>query len=303
MAKLPEFIPPMLATAGTPFDSAEFLFEIKWDGTRAAAYVEDGRVRLVNRRRADITHRYPDLSALGRLPAGTVLDGEIVVLRDGLPDFEALLSREQAQSGLKIRSGVNALPATYVAFDQMYRGFGSVCGESLETRRDMLRQTMQPVRSERIVMSEGIVEEGFAYFERVVERKLEGVVAKRLSSPYRPGKRSDDWQKIKSQLTLVAAVIGYIPSPDRPGDFRSLIIAAEVHGKLVCVGKVGSGFDAQTHDRALAYVKANPRETSVVASTEKGKWVEPGLFCTVAYFEWTKTGQLRAPVFKGFFSG
>jgi DNA ligase D-like protein (predicted ligase) len=303
MAKLPEFVPPMLATAGTPFDSAEFLFEIKWDGTRAAAYIEEGGVRLVNRRGSDITQRYPDLSDLAQLPAGTILDGEIVVLREGVPNFEALLSREQAQSGLKIRSGANALPATYVAFDQVYRGFEPVCGEPLEMRRDMLRQTLQPVQSDLIVMSEGVVGEGLAYFEEVVEKKLEGVVAKRLRSPYRPGKRSEDWQKIKAQLTLVAAVIGYIPSPDRPGDFKSLIIAAEVRGKLVCVGKVGSGFDAKTEEQALAYLKANARPTCVVACTEKGTWVEPGLFCTVAYFEKTKTGQLRAPVFKGFFSG
>jgi bifunctional non-homologous end joining protein LigD len=141
------------------------------------------------------------------------------------------------------------------------------------------------------------------YFEKVVDRKLEGVMAKRLLSPYRPGKRSNDWQKIKAQLTLVAVVIGYIPSPDRKGDFRSLIIAAEINGELLCVGKVGSGFDTETHEKALAYVMTNPRPACVVTCTEKGKWVEPGLFCTVAYFERTKTGQLRAPVFKGFHSG
>jgi bifunctional non-homologous end joining protein LigD len=303
MAKLPEFIPPMLATVGAPFDSPEYSFEIKWDGTRAAAYVENGSVRLMNRRQADITHRYPELSALGRLPAGTVLDGEIVILRDGMPDFEGLLSREQAQSGLKIRSGAKASPATYVAFDQLYRGYESVCPMALDERREMLRQTVSPRQSEQLVVSEGTVGEGIAYFGRVIEGKLEGIIAKRLNSRYRPGKRTDDWQKIKPQLTLVAAVIGYLPSPERKGDFKSLIIAAEVRGNLVCVGKVGSGFDAETREKALAYLNAHRRTTSVTACTEKGKWVEPGLYCTVAYFEWTKTSQLRAPVFKGFYSG
>ena len=99
--KLPSFIPPMLARSGEPFDSEDHLFEIKWDGTRALAFVERGACRLLNRRRLEISERYPELSFLPKLDAGTILDGEIVVLRDGKPDFDLLLSREHAGSSLR----------------------------------------------------------------------------------------------------------------------------------------------------------------------------------------------------------
>src|SRR4051794_4444788 len=96
---LPDFIPPMLAEYGEPFDSEEYLFEIKWDGTRALAFVDStGTFRLINRRRVDLNGRYPDLSFLGQLPPGTVFDGEIVVLKNGKPEFNSVQSREQARA-------------------------------------------------------------------------------------------------------------------------------------------------------------------------------------------------------------
>jgi ATP-dependent DNA ligase len=102
--ELPWFVAPMLAKRGVPFDSSEHLFEIKWDGTRVLAYADSRGHRLVNRHRADVTDRYPELGFLNDLPVGTVLDGEVVVLRQGKPDFRLLLTRNQARASLKIRS-------------------------------------------------------------------------------------------------------------------------------------------------------------------------------------------------------
>src|SRR5689334_18130003 len=116
---LPPFIEPMLAKSGKPFDSDQHLFEIKWDGTRALAFV-DREVRLLNRRRIEIGFRYPDLVDLSKLPRGTVLDGEIVVMRDGKPDFAALQSREQTRTPIRIASLAARTPATFVVFDQLY---------------------------------------------------------------------------------------------------------------------------------------------------------------------------------------
>src|SRR5260370_13860550 len=118
--ELPRFVPPMLAKPGVPFDSSEHLFEIKWDGTRVLAFVEQGGFRLVNRHRADVTDRYPELECLGALTAGTVLDGEVVVLQEGKPNFGLLPSRNQARAPLKIQSLARTLPATYVVFDLLY---------------------------------------------------------------------------------------------------------------------------------------------------------------------------------------
>src|SRR5207244_1463963 len=95
---LPAFISPMQAKPGPAFDSDEFLFEIKWDGTRAVCFIDHGTYRLVNRRRIDMTDRYPEFGYLGQLPPGTIFDGEMIVLKDGKPDFASLLSRDQARS-------------------------------------------------------------------------------------------------------------------------------------------------------------------------------------------------------------
>ena len=126
ISELPRFVPPMLAKSGDPFDSPEHLFEIKWDGTRVLAFVDSNRYRLVNRHRADVTERYPELGFLNDLPTGIVLDGEVVVLRQGKPDFRLLLSRNQARASLKIQSLARTFPATYIVFDLPYHRFESL---------------------------------------------------------------------------------------------------------------------------------------------------------------------------------
>lgn len=124
-SRLPRFVAPMLAQEGTPFDSPEHLFEIKWDGTRVLAFIDQSGYRLVNRNRADVTDRYPELGFLATLPAGIVLDGEIVVLRQGKPDFRLLLSR-------RFRS---ALRPVRIAFDPASEHAPGTAGEVDATMR------------------------------------------------------------------------------------------------------------------------------------------------------------------------
>jgi bifunctional non-homologous end joining protein LigD len=125
----------MLAKLGEPFDSENYLFEIKWDGTRTLAFVDGAGYRLVNRRRMDMNDRYPEFDFLRNLPPGTVLDGEMVVLRDGKPDFRLLQSREQARTPLNIRSLARSHPATYVVFDLLYESYRPVMSLPLAVRR------------------------------------------------------------------------------------------------------------------------------------------------------------------------
>ena len=194
---LPRFVPPMLAQPGVPFDAPEHLFEVKWDGTRVLAFVDDGGYRLVNRHRVDVTDRYPELDLLANLPAGIVLDGEVVVLRQGKPDFGLLLSRNQTRVALKIRSLARMLPATYVVFDLLYDRFESLLALPLGTRRKRLEKLMGRYAHPRLVFSQGVVGPGKAFFAEVCSQGLEGVMAKRLASRYRPGRRTDAWIKIK----------------------------------------------------------------------------------------------------------
>jgi DNA ligase D-like protein (predicted ligase) len=296
--ELPAFIEPMLAKPAAPFDSDAHLFEIKWDGTRAMCFVGAGGVRLMNRRRRDITFGYPDLSCLKSLPVGTVLDGEIVVLRpDGSPDFAALQVRDQCESARKIKAVAKARPATYVVFDQLYDRYRNVMDEPLTDRRDRARATVAKCGDARIVMSEGVTGPGAAYFSAAAERGLEGVVAKQLDSRYLPGKRSDCWLKIKRCETLAAVVIGFVPEGKR--DFGALIVATEIDGALTSVGKVGSGFTDRARAEINKFLWSHVRDTPVVPSRVRGTWVEPKLYCLVRCMERTPSGQLRAPVFGG----
>ena len=195
--KLPRFVPPMLAKPGVPFDSPEHLFELKWDGTRVLAFVEQGGYRLVNRHRVDVTDRYPELGFLRSLPAGAILDGEVVVLHEGKPSFRLLLSRNQARAPFKIQSLARMLPATYIVFDLLYERFESLLALPLGRRRERLEKLMQRHAHPRLVFSQGVVGPGKAFFAEVCAQGLEGVMAKCLASRYQPGRRTGAWIKIK----------------------------------------------------------------------------------------------------------
>src|SRR4051812_44351163 len=302
MRELPAFVEPMLARAGGPFDSDRHLFEIKWDGTRALAFVDRRGHQLLNRRRIDMTDRYPEFAFLAGLDKGTIIDGEIVVLRGGKPDFNALQKRDHSRSKRKITMVAQSTPATFIAFDLLFDCYEVMMDRPLAERRERLREIVARCGQERLVMSEGVVGGGEAYFAEACRHDLEGVVAKRLDSPYLPGKRTDAWIKIKRQQTFTCAVIGFVPSEDAPDDdFSALVIAIEVDGGMVCVGRVGSGFDGAMRDRVNAFLWSHLRAQPVVPSRERARWVDAGLYCTVRCMERTKTGQLRAPVCEGLY--
>ena len=202
---LPVFVPPMLARPGTPFDSDDFLFEVKWDGARALAFIEEGGVRLLSRHGLDRSERYPELAGLAGGPAGTVLDGEIVVLQNGQPDFRKLQAREQTRTPLRIRLASQASPVTYVVFDLLYEEYRPLLASPLSERRQRLEKLVPTLGMPNVVVSAGIVGAGLAWFEEVCRRGLEGMVAKRLSSRYQPGRRSEAWRKIKPRYAGVRA--------------------------------------------------------------------------------------------------
>ena len=292
---LPGFVPPMLAQLGRePFDSEEHLFEIKWDGIRTLAFVEGGAHRLFTRNRHEMTARYPELDFLRALPAGVVADGEVIVLVDGRPDFHAVLKREQARNALKIRALSRSISATYVVFDLLYAANAPLFELPLQERRARLAELVQRAGDPRLVFSDGIIGEGCAFFDKMRELDFEGMIAKTLGSPYLPGRRTDSWTKIKTVQEMPCAIMGYLV--DEGGELRSLIVAAEEDGRLVCVGRVGSGLTGALRKRILALCRVRERATPIVECDLEGAWVEPGLFCTVSYLERTENG-LRAPVF------
>jgi bifunctional non-homologous end joining protein LigD len=294
--KLPQFIPPMLAQPRAAFDSPEYFFEIKWDGTRTLAFIEAGRYRLVNRRRIDMTDRYPEFEFLQSLPVGTVLDGEMIVLKDGKPDFNLLQSREQARTPLRIRNLARMTPATYVVFDVLYENHESIMDRRLSERREHLARLVRRVADPHLVLSEGVVGEGKKFFAEACGHNLEGVIAKRLASRYLPGQRTEAWFKIKKTSELICAILGFLPEGN--DDFRSLILAAQDGDKLHCAGKVGTGFPGPLRKKLNQLLWSRLRPKPAVPCKIKGKWVAPGLFCRVTFMERTANGELRAPAFK-----
>ncbi len=202
---LPTFVRPMLAQPGRAFDSDQHLFEIKWDGIRALAFVEQTGYRLVSRHGLALGELFPELAVLGDLPPGTLLDGELVVLRNGRPDLSLIQSRQQLRSAHKIRIRAQTTPATYIVFDQLYGAYRPLLGRPLAVRRDILGSTLRRAGPPRLVFSQGVLGAGRAFFPQVVDRQLEGVVATRLDSLYRPGQRNGAWIKIKP-LPIVRSI-------------------------------------------------------------------------------------------------
>src|SRR3990170_2619386 len=200
-------IRPMLATVQPePFDSEDHVFELKWDGTRALAFLSpDGRLKFQNRRLYDITHRYPDL-AIDLRGRKAILDGEIVIMVDGKPSFMGLQHREHASSEFTIRLRAKELPATYVVFDVLYLDGKDLTSLPLMERKAILQDLVHP--TDHVVLSDVIEREGRAYFRAVLERGLEGIIAKRKASRYALGRRTRDWLKIKKRETIDAIVCG-----------------------------------------------------------------------------------------------
>ena len=291
----------MLATPGNAFDSELHYFEIKWDGTRTLIFVERQGYRLVNRRGIDVTDRYPELACLANLPAGTILDAETVVLHDGKPDFALLMSREHARTPLKVRTLARTTPATLIAFDLLYENFASLMNRELTDAASVWSRWYAAAALPQLVLSDGLIGPGQAFFSEVCKRGLEGVVAKRLNSRYLPGQRSDAWVKVKRGDRARCAIIGFVLSATVANDFRNLLLAEEDDTGLHYVGKVGTGFSEAVRRRLNELLGSRLRPRPVVPCKIRGKWIEPGLYCTVRFMERTPRGELRMPVFEELF--
>jgi bifunctional non-homologous end joining protein LigD len=291
---------PMLATACQPFDSAEHLFEVKWDGVRGLAAIEDGQWRLWGREGAEYTDRYPELSVLRRLPSGTTLDGELVILKDGRADLAAVLGRHQLSNPERIRHASRRTPIRYMLFDILCHRGRSLLKEPLYRRRAILTDLMNAIDAPELLFSDGMTLLGKEFFKQAVAQGHEGVVAKHLASDYRPGQRSAAWRKIKPTSVLPCAIIGFTPGPD---GFASLLVAAPHAGHLRYVGELTGGFRTVVKVDLTRRLAQRRRSRPIVPCSKHAVWVEPDLYCQVRFLRWTPHGRLREAVFHGLLSG
>jgi ATP-dependent DNA ligase len=189
---------PMLAKkASGPFDSDDHLFEIKWDGIRCLALVERGIVRLQSRHFLEITSQFPELACLDRLPSGTLLDGELVVLVRGKPSLQEIQRRALLRNQVRIQCLSRVMPVTFMVFDLLYLKGKPLPACPLNERRQALQKLFEQVPIPGVLVTETIRRHGCELFVQAARLGLEGIMAKRLAGPYLPGKRSGHWLKIK----------------------------------------------------------------------------------------------------------
>jgi DNA ligase D-like protein (predicted ligase)/DNA ligase D-like protein (predicted polymerase)/DNA ligase D-like protein (predicted 3'-phosphoesterase) len=282
---------PMLAEAGQEaFDDDGWWFEPKLDGIRCLAEMSTGETVLRTRTGRDATAQYPEIHMVHELvdQVNAVIDGEIVAFdADGRVSFEALQGRMNLANPREIDRARKRLPVSLVAFDILWLDGHDLTGLPLEQRRELL----------------SLVVEGKVMYAAAEAQQLEGVVAKRIGSPYAPGRRTDAWRKIKLRQTQDCVILGFTPGQGGRGKtFGALLVGAYDDGELRWVGQVGSGLtDTQLTTLLERLQDLTTPEPAVeeLRSVKGAVFVEPTLVCEVEYLEMTKgTGKMRAPVFK-----
>jgi bifunctional non-homologous end joining protein LigD len=296
----------MLATTvDRPFTREGWLFELKWDGVRALAAIEDGKVVLVGRSGRDETSRYPELAALGQALRGhsAIVDGEIVVINDdGRPSFERLQSRINVGRDSDVRRAMRENPATYVVFDVLRLDGRDLMTTSLRIRKKTLKDVLTP--ADAVIYADHVERDGESFFAAVSRQGIEGMIGKRADSVYQPGRRSPDWVKVKAWQTQSCVVAGWTGGRGRrSGQLGALVLGVYEGDDLVHCGQVGTGFNEATLRDLRGRLDSLAVATSAVQpaphTSEPATWVRPELVCEVRHAGWTKQGILRHPAYLG----
>jgi bifunctional non-homologous end joining protein LigD len=306
---MPDRIRPMLAHAAElPADDDGWAYESKWDGVRAIAYVEGGRVRAFTRNDKDVTSTFPELRELGEFlgARSAVLDGELVAFEeDGRPSFGRLQHRLHVTSSAAVARRAREVPVTYMLFDLLYLDGHLLVGRPYDERRVQLEslqlagRTFATTDSLRGVHGPDVV-------AAARESGLEGIVAKRRDSPYRPGRRSADWRKVKNFRAQEVVVGGWTDGKgERQGSLGALLLGIPGPDGLTFVGKVGTGFSEEDRRELLELLRQlEARDTpfsSRLSASERAlaHFVDPTVVGEVQYGEWTSDGRLRHPSWRG----
>jgi bifunctional non-homologous end joining protein LigD len=310
-----------VASEAPPPDDGRWAYEMKWDGMRALLAVDhsagdradQGRVRITSRNDNDVTARYPELRAIADALPGVdaVLDGEIVALDDsGVPSFERLQPRMHAGSTAAVRRMVGEIPVVFMVFDVLWLDGHSTCALPYTERRALVERL--GLTGPHWQTPPSTVGDGAAMVSTSQQLGLEGVVAKRLDSPYLPGRRADAWLKVKPAHGQELVVGGWLAGAGRlDGRLGSLLVGyhddgggddGNDHERLRFAGRVGSGLDEGTRTQLEQRLAPLLRGTSPFRAVPKlpgPTWVEPIVVVEVAFQNWTTAGVLRAPRFRG----
>jgi bifunctional non-homologous end joining protein LigD len=301
----PEKLTPMLATlTDKPFDNEGWIYEVKWDGYRALGFVHEGEVELKSRNDKSFNDKfYPVFDALKKWNIDVIVDGEIVVADEqGISSFGDLQNwRSEADGEL-----------LFMLFDILWLDGRDLTSLPLHERREILAQI---VPEESIIrVSDTFEIAGTEFFDAASQMGLEGMIAKRRDSVYTPGKRSDEWLKIKVNQRQEAVIGGYTNNEGSSKPFSALLVGVYENGKLVYTGKIGTGFKQSQQKEMLEQFKPLVRKDPPFTTTPDinkpsrfrpnppqatATWLEPTLVCEVSFTEMTSDGVMRHPSFEG----
>ncbi|WP_346119302.1 non-homologous end-joining DNA ligase [Micromonospora coerulea] len=288
---------PMLAMTGQLPADAGWAYEFKWDGVRALADIAGGRQHLFARSGVEITAAYPELITLAEQVDDALLDGEVVLFNaSGQPSFTALAERMHVRDRAKAARLAATVPVTYMIFDLLRLGGEDLIGRSYRERRAALESLGLGAARWAVPPTFG---DGRATYAAAGEHGLEGVMAKRVDSVYRPGVRSPDWLKVKLEVTGDFVVGGWRPGARKIGGL--LVGVPGPDGRLIYRGRVGGGIGAALERELLRELEplrtgASPFGGDVPREDARGAiWVTPQVVVEVKYGQRTPDGRLRFP--------
>ncbi len=290
---MPQGLKPMLAEINnSAFSDSDWIFEIKWDGYRAVAEIEDGEVNLHSRNNVSFNQKYlPIVEALKSFEMNVVFDGEVVVVDEfGKSSFQLLQNFRKSGKGI----------LAYYIFDILHLEGHDLTKLPLLKRKEILKKVL-PNDLPNIRFSDHIIGEGESFYNIAEERGLEGILAKRADSKYESGKRSKNWLKIKTKKTQEAVICGFTQPKGSRSKFGSLVLGLYDEGEMIFIGQAGTGFTDEKLKEV--YSKLKPIITDKSPFNKKIKtntpatWVKPKYICEVEFSEWTDEGLMRAPVF------
>lgn len=289
-------IKPMLIGNNTkPYNDKDSIFELKLDGIRCIAYIDKNCVILKNKRNKDVSNIYPELLDINNnITNKCILDGEIIVLKNGKPDFFSVQKRSLMTNQFKIKLAMNSLPVSFVAFDILYLKNENVMDRPLLQRKKLLENNIK--QNEKIAISKFIENDGIKFYELAKLNNLEGIVGKKKNSIYIEGIRTKSWKKIKVMVDEDLIICGY---DIKNSNINSLILATIKNDKLICRGKVSLGISNEEKEYILNYAKNNKINKPYFNEYKNVEWIKLDLIGTVEYMHETENNHMRQPIWKG----
>lgn len=288
--------PMLIGVESEPFDNSEYIYELKLDGERCIAYLDENGTDLRNKRNIKMLPKVPELSNINlNVNNRCILDGELAVIKEGKPNFYEIQRRSMMSNPVKIDLASKKYPACFTAFDILYYKNKQMIDLPLMERKKLLQEVVYSENS-LFSISRFIEEKGIAFYNLTVKQELEGIVAKCKDSKYYFEKRTKDWIKIKYLKDDDFIICGYIR---KDNNMNSIILGKYEYNSIKYHGHITLGVSGEVFHEIFALSKTEPYIFPIPKGNEEATWVEPLLVCTVKFMMKTEQGGMRQPVFKG----